>query len=115
MKISTAKRRLYALIGCIAGWGTVFLVVGFPIFHLHFKVSIAAIASYLGICCVVQMAAFEWLFYAKKTAQHPDDWIFHRTVSSTVFVTTISLLSSTISAGADPTRRRVNLPRYAWA
>ena len=92
MPISTAKRRLYVLIGCITGWGILFLVAGFPIFHLHFKVPIATILSYASICCVVQMAVFEWLFYARKRAQDLNAWIFHRTVATTVFVTTISLL-----------------------
>ena len=67
-------------------------VVGFPIFHLYFKVPIATISSYIGICCVLQLALVEWLVYAKKTAQGPDGWAFHRTVATTVFVTAISLL-----------------------
>ena len=96
MTISTAKRRLVALIGCLFGWGAIFVVVGFvvgfPIFHLYFKVPIATISSYIGICCVLQLALVEWLVYAKKTAQGPDGWAFHRTVATTVFVTAISLL-----------------------
>ena len=80
------------LIGCVIGWGAIVLVIGFPIFHLYFKVPIATIASYLAICCVVQLVVFEWLFYAKRMARDPDDWIFHRTVATAVFVATISVL-----------------------
>jgi len=45
--ISNSKRLLIILVGSIAGWLAVFLVVGFPVFHLGFKVPIATIASYL--------------------------------------------------------------------
>lgn len=92
MPVSTAKRLLTILIGSIIGQGVLFLIVGFPIFHLQLKVSLATIASYLGICCVVQIVVFEWLFYARAKAQDPESWIFHRTIATTVLVATVSLL-----------------------
>jgi hypothetical protein len=92
MTISNSKRLWVALIGSTAGWTMVFLVVGLPIFHLGFKVSIATIASYMGICCAVQLGIVAWLLYVSKQPQRPDNWVVHRTVATTVFVTTVGLL-----------------------
>jgi hypothetical protein len=92
MPLSPAERLLYGLIGCVIGWGILFLAVGFPVFHLHFKVPIATIASYASICCVVQVAVLAWLLYMRKTVQRPDAWIFYRTVAVTVLATTIPML-----------------------
>jgi hypothetical protein len=83
---------LTILVGSIAGWLVVFLLLGFPIFHLGFKVPIATIASYVGICCAVQLAITPWLFYARQTPQRPDGRVVHRTVAVTVFVATITML-----------------------
>jgi hypothetical protein len=92
MPVSTAKRRLTLLIGSIIGWGFVFLIVGFPVFHLQFKASVATIASYVGICCVVQIVVIEWLFYARAKTQDPEGWIFHRKIATSVLMATASLL-----------------------
>lgn len=90
MTISPAKRLWLVLIGSIVGWAMMLIVIGLPIFHLHFKVPIATIASYAGTCCVVQVVVFAWLFRSRQT--HPDRWVFNRTLASTIFVTTISML-----------------------
>jgi hypothetical protein len=92
MTISLAKRLLFVLIGCITGWAVIFLVVGLPLFHLHFKVPIATITSYVGICCALQVVVVAWLLYARKTAQRSDGWLFHRTLATTLSGTIVSML-----------------------
>ena len=74
------------------GSAIAFLLVGFPIFHLGFRVPIAKIASYIGACCAVQLTITPWLFYARRTPQRPDGRVVHRTAAATVFVTTITML-----------------------
>lgn len=90
--ISNSKLLLTIVVGSTAGWSVVFLVVGFPIFHLVFKVPIATIASYLGTCCAVQVAISPWLIYARKIPQRPEGRVTHLVIAVTVFVTTISML-----------------------
>jgi len=88
----TSNRLWIVLIGSIPGWAIVFLLVGLPIFHLGFRVPIAKIASFIGISYAVQIAITPWLFYARRTPQHPDGRIVHRAVAVSVFMATISLL-----------------------
>ena len=89
---SKSKQLLIILAGSLAGWLVVFLVVGLPIFHLAFKVSIAKIASYLSICCAIQVAISPWFIYARRTPQRPEGRVTHRLIAVTLFATTITLL-----------------------
>jgi hypothetical protein len=89
---SKSKQLLTILAGSLAGWLIVFLVVAFPIFHLAFKFPIAKIASYLSICCAVQVAISPWFIYARRTPQRPEGRVTHRLIAVTLFATTITLL-----------------------
>jgi hypothetical protein len=91
--VSNPKRLLTLLVGSIAGWLTIFLVVGLPIFYAGFKVPISKIASFVGICCAIQVAVFApWLFSASITPQRPEGRFTHRIIATTVFTTTVSIL-----------------------
>jgi hypothetical protein len=92
MTVSNAKRVWAALIGSTAGWGMLFLVLGLPVFHLGFKVPIATIASFVGICCAVQLGIVGWLMYVRNKPSSAQSWDVHRAVATAVFFTTISLL-----------------------
>jgi FtsH-binding integral membrane protein len=59
---------------------------------LAFKVSIAKIASYLSICCAIQVAISPWFIYARRTPQRPEGRVTHRLIAVTLFTTTITLL-----------------------
>jgi len=83
---------LTAFMGSITGWLIVFLVLGFPIFHLGFKVPVARIASYVSICCATQLVITPWLFYARKTPQRPEGRFTHRIIALTAFTTAVSVL-----------------------
>lgn len=89
---SKPKQLLIILLGSLAGWLVVFLLLGFPVFHLALKIPIAKIASYLGACCAVQVVISPWFIYARKIPQRPEGRVTHRLIAVTVFATTISML-----------------------
>ncbi len=83
---------LTALIATIVVWLIIFLVVGLPIAHLFFKIPVAMVASWMSICCAVQVAICPWLFYSRRTPDHPEGRITHRRLAVAVFSTTISVV-----------------------
>jgi hypothetical protein len=87
-----SRRVWYWLIGSVLGWGIVFLVIGLPIFHLGFRVPISTIASYLGICSLIQLAITPWFYYGRKTPQRPEGRPVHLTLAATVGVATMTVL-----------------------
>lgn len=91
--VSNPKRLLTLLVGSIVGWLTIFLVVGLPVFYAGFKVPISKIASFVGICCAIQVVVFApWLFSASITPQRPEGRFTHRIITTTVFTTAVSIL-----------------------
>jgi hypothetical protein len=73
-------------------WLAVFLLVGFPLFHLLLHVPIAKIALCAGIPCAAQLAVTPWLYSARKTPQHPAGRIKQRIVAVTVWITILNFL-----------------------
>jgi hypothetical protein len=76
----------------ILAWLVLFLLLGFPVFHLWLHVPIAKIAGYAGILCVVQLAAAPWLYSARTTPLHPAGRIKQRIVAVSVWLTILMFL-----------------------
>jgi hypothetical protein len=78
--------------GAMLSWTGVFLLLGLLVFHLWLKVPVAKIASFTGICCVVQLAVTPWLFHARSTPQNPPGRIRERVIALSVLFSAVSLL-----------------------
>jgi hypothetical protein len=91
--------------GVLLSWTGMFLLLGLLVFHLWLKVSIAKIANFSGICCVVQLAITPWLFHARSTPQNPPGRIRERVGALSVLFSAVSLLFFTTS---DAVRRKIS-------
>jgi len=72
-------------------WLMIFLIWGL-LFHLWFKVPVAKIASFAGICCAVQLAVTPWLYSARATRQNPSGRITQRVVAIVILFSVTGLL-----------------------
>jgi hypothetical protein len=71
----------------------IFVVVGLPVFYAGFKVPISKIASFVGICCAIQVVVFApWLLSARITPQRSEGSFTHRLIVTTVFTTAVTIL-----------------------
>lgn len=92
MFFNTSDRLSHWFAAAILAWLVLFLLVGFPVFHLWLHIPIAKIAGYTSILCVVQLAVAPWLYFARRTPQHPAGRIKQRIAAGTVWLTILMFL-----------------------
>jgi hypothetical protein len=78
--------------GALFSWVMMFLLFGIPIFHLWLRVPVATIATFIGICCLLQLAITPWLFSARVTRLNPSGRVAQRGMAVTVLSSMIALL-----------------------
>lgn len=85
-------RLSHCFAGSLLGWGAMFLIGGLLVSHLWLKVPIAKIATFMGICCAMQLAVTPWLFSARATPQIPEGRPFRARAAVVVLFSGWSLL-----------------------
>lgn len=80
------------LAGAFLTWALIFLIWAFPIFHWWLDVPTVRIATYIGLCCVVQLAVTPWLFTARATRENPCGLVGQRAGALIIFFSVIGLL-----------------------
>jgi hypothetical protein len=69
-----------------------FLIGGLLVSHFLLKVATAKIATFIGICCAMQLAVTPWLFSARATPQNPGGRPFRARAAVVVLFSGWSLL-----------------------